>query len=228
MGKKSIVRYEPYYGEWISMENDGDIFSVEFEENFKESDYPDVSFIKPDFVVDNACSVPIVVQILMTRKCNYNCINCYVKSTESRDEMTTEEVKKILEDCAKAGVLFIRFSGGEATLRKDFVELVKYARSLGLKCALLSSCKSFTKEQFDIMNELCYVQPHLDSVVEESFNKLTGGNNFKNFKTTILDLISRGVRINPATTLQKENMNQIQNLLKRKDFDFKEIDERYE
>lgn len=213
MGKKSIVRYEPYYGEWISMEDDGDIFSVEFEENFKESDYPDVSFIKPDFVVDNACSVPIVVQILMTRKCNYNCINCYVKSTESRDEMTTEEVKKILEDCAKAGVLFIRFSGGEATLRKDFVELVKYARSLGLKCALLSSCKSFTKEQFDIMNELCYVQPHLDSVVEESFNKLTGGNNFKNFKTTIFDLISRGVRINPATTLQKENMNQIKELI---------------
>jgi MoaA/NifB/PqqE/SkfB family radical SAM enzyme len=211
--KKTIVRYEPYYAEWISIEDNGEIFSIEFEDDFKESDYPNVSFIKPDFIVDNACSVPIVVQILLTRKCNYNCINCNVHSSKNRDEMTTEEVKKIIEDCANAGVLLIRFSGGEATLRKDFVELVKYTKSLGLKCALLSNCKKFTKEQFDIMNELCYVQPHFDTPIEESFNKLTGGNNFKDFKTTLLDLINRGVRITPSTTLQRENVNQIKEMI---------------
>lgn len=211
--KKTIIRYEPYYDEWISMEDNGEVFSVEFEENFNEKDYPDVRFVKPQYKVENACSIPIVVQILLTRKCNYKCINCHVYNMESRNELTTEEVFKILDDCANAGVLFIRFSGGEATLRKDFVEIVKYARNLGLKCALLSSCKRFSEEQFKILSDLCYVQPHLDSVTEETFNKLTGGNHFQMFKSNVQEMVKHGVRVNPAMTLQKENMNEIKDII---------------
>lgn len=211
--KKTIVRYEPYYDEWISMEENGEVFSIEFDENFNEKDYPNVRFVKPDYKVDGACSVPIVVQILLTRKCNYRCINCHVYNMENRKELTTEEVFKILDDCAKAGVLLIRLSGGEATLRKDFVDIVKYARNLGLKCAVLSSCKHFSEEQFEILTELCYVQPHLDSVKEETFNKLTGGNNFQKFKSNITEMINRGIKINPAMTLQKENMGEIKDII---------------
>ncbi len=211
--EKSIVRFEPYYNEWISMDETGTIYSVEFDKDFKQEDYPDISFVKPDTSLKDACSVPIVVQILMTRRCNYNCINCFIKSSQSRDELSTEEIFSLLKQCAEKGVLFVRFSGGEATLRSDFVEIVKYARSLGLRCALLSSCRNFTEEQLEILPELVYVQPHLDSVQENSFNKLTGGNNFKFFKQNLKKLKELGIRINPASTLQAENKDEIKSII---------------
>ena len=98
--EKSIVRFEPYYNEWISMDETGTIYSVEFDKDFKQEDYPDISFVKPDTSLKDACSVPIVVQILMTRRCNYNCINCFIKSSQSRDELSTEEIFSLLKQCA--------------------------------------------------------------------------------------------------------------------------------
>lgn len=210
---KQIVRYEPYYGEWITMEDNGDVISVELDDNFDETNYPDISFVKSQQDVTMACSVPIVLQLLLTRRCNYKCINCHVQSTGFKKELTTDEVKSLILQAANAGVLMVRFSGGESSLRSDIVELIKYTKSLGMKCALLSSCLGFNDELWDILPELCYVQPHLDSAVESTFNNLTGGDHFKKFETTIEKLHKLGIYINPATTLQKENLNEIKNLI---------------
>lgn len=210
---KQIVRYEPYYGEWITMEDNGDVVSVEFTDDFNKADYPDISFVKLECDVSQACSVPIVLQLLLTRRCNYKCINCHVQSAEFKKELTTNEVKNLILQAANKGVLMVRFSGGESSLRSDIVELIKYTKSLGLKCALLSSCLGFSDELWDILPELCYVQPHLDSAVESTFNKLTGGDHFKRFESTIERLYKQGISINPATTLQKENLNEIKTLI---------------
>ena len=210
---KQIVRYEPYYGEWITMEDNGDVVSVELTDDFDEANYPDISFVKSNQNVAMACSVPIVLQLLLTRRCNYKCINCHVQSAGFKNELTTDEVKKLILQAAKSGVLMVRFSGGESSLRSDIVELIKYTKSLGLKCALLSSCLGFSDELWDILPELCYVQPHLDSAVESTFNILTGGNHFKKFEATIEKLHNLGIYINPATTLQKENLNEIKALI---------------
>lgn len=210
---KQIVRYEPYYGEWITMEDNGDVVSVELTDDFDEANYPNISFVKSNQNVEMACSVPIVLQLLLTRRCNYKCINCHVQSAGFKNELTTDEVKKLILQAAKSGVLMVRFSGGESSLRSDIVELIKYTKSLGLKCALLSSCLGFSDELWDILPELCYVQPHLDSAVESTFNILTGGNHFKKFEATIEKLHNLGIYINPATTLQKENLNEIKALI---------------
>ncbi len=44
--------------------------------------------------------------------------------------MTTAEIKSVLDQLADAGVFFLTFSGGEVFLRRDFLELVAYARRL--------------------------------------------------------------------------------------------------
>lgn len=209
-----IVRYEPYFGEWITMEQNGSIFSVEFEDNFSELENPEIKRIHVEDKIENACSIPIVVQILLTKQCNYRCPHCpVVDNSALKDELSTKEIKSIIDYCAEKGVLFIRFSGGESTLRKDFPELVQYVRSKGLYCGLLSNCRVYTDDVVNVLPELSYMQTHLDSVHEEQFNRLTGGDNFNIFCQTLKKIRSRGVKVNAATTLMKENLNEIKDII---------------
>jgi radical SAM protein with 4Fe4S-binding SPASM domain len=73
--------------------------------------------------------VPLSVHFDLTYRCNERCVHCYLDH-EDHGEMSTTEVKDVLDQLASAGTLFLIFSGGELLLRKDFFELLEYARRL--------------------------------------------------------------------------------------------------
>ena len=73
--------------------------------------------------------VPMSVQLDVTYRCNERCVHCYLDH-EDHGEMTTAEIKDLLDQLAEAGVFFLTLSGGEVFMRRDFFEMVEYARSL--------------------------------------------------------------------------------------------------
>ena len=73
--------------------------------------------------------VPIAVHLDVTYRCNERCIHCYLDH-DDHGEMTTAEIKDVLDQLAEAGVFFLTFSGGEVFLRRDFFDIVEYARRL--------------------------------------------------------------------------------------------------
>ena len=73
--------------------------------------------------------VPLGVQFDVTYRCNERCVHCYLDH-DDHGEMTASEYKKLLDELAQAGVLFLTMSGGEIMLRKDFFEILEYARAL--------------------------------------------------------------------------------------------------
>jgi radical SAM protein with 4Fe4S-binding SPASM domain len=73
--------------------------------------------------------VPLSVHLDVTYRCNERCVHCYLDH-DDHGEMTTDEIKAILDQLAEAGTFFLVFSGGEVFLRRDFLELVAYARKL--------------------------------------------------------------------------------------------------
>src|SRR5271168_2869031 len=73
--------------------------------------------------------VPIAVHMDVTYRCNERCVHCYLDH-EDHGEMTTAEIKGVLDQLAEAGVFFLVLSGGEVFMRTDFFELVEYASSL--------------------------------------------------------------------------------------------------
>jgi len=70
------------------------------------------------------------VESLCTFKCNCRCIMCSVANSidEQKNEKTFDEVKKDIDIAQRTGAHTFAFSGGEPTLRKDLLELVKYAK----------------------------------------------------------------------------------------------------
>src|ERR1700758_1846144 len=73
--------------------------------------------------------IPLSVHLDVTYRCNERCSHCYLDH-EDKGEMTTEEIRGVLDQLADAGVFFLAFSGGEVFLRRDFLNLVEYARRL--------------------------------------------------------------------------------------------------
>lgn len=72
--------------------------------------------------------IPLSVQLDLTYRCNERCIHCYLDHAD-HGEMNTAEIKELLSQMADAGVFYLTISGGEILMRRDFFEILEYARA---------------------------------------------------------------------------------------------------
>lgn len=92
--------------------------------------------------------VPTTAFVVITYRCQLRCPHCYaaVEVRGSRDEMSTEEVKSVLDELRALGILQVVFTGGEPLLRQDIFELVAHAHHIGLITRLNSNGGLLTEE----------------------------------------------------------------------------------
>lgn len=78
--------------------------------------------------------VPPFITIAPTYRCVCRCVHCGVNSPERphEEELSTKEIKSIIDQAKDLGVLQVTFTGGEPLLRKDIFELIRHASSRGL------------------------------------------------------------------------------------------------
>jgi len=72
-------------------------------------------------------NIPLSVQLDLTYRCNERCVHCYLDH-DDHGEMTTAEIKDLLDQMADAGVFYLTISGGEILMRRDFFEILEHAR----------------------------------------------------------------------------------------------------
>ena len=73
-------------------------------------------------------NIPLSVQLDLTYRCNERCVHCYLDH-DDHGEMTTAEIKNLLDQMADAGVFYLTISGGEILMRRDFFEILEHARA---------------------------------------------------------------------------------------------------
>lgn len=76
-----------------------------------------------------ALGVPISTHLDVTYRCNERCEHCYLEH-DDKGEMTTAEIRALLQQLAQAGAFYLTLSGGELFLRRDAFEIIEFARSL--------------------------------------------------------------------------------------------------
>ena len=91
-------------------------------------------------------NIPLSVQLDLTYRCNERCVHCYLDH-EDHGEMTTAEIKHLLDEMADAGVFILTLSGGEIFLRKDFFEILEYARLERQFCVKLKTNAIMIRER---------------------------------------------------------------------------------
>lgn len=122
---------------------------------------------------------PVSVQIEITNLCNARCIHCdrhkWSNSEVNRNEMPTNVIEKLLEDLAKMGVQSVTFSGGEPTLRKDFIYIIRKAKSVGLHVGILSNGSNIDNE---LAKQICmncdWIRISVDAYDTKTYKEIRG------------------------------------------------------
>ena len=91
-------------------------------------------------------NIPLSVQLDLTYRCNERCVHCYLDH-DDHGEMTTGEIKHLLDEMADAGVFILTLSGGEIFLRKDFFDILEYARRQLTFCVKLKTNAIMIRER---------------------------------------------------------------------------------
>ena len=83
---------------------------------------------------------PTSVILILTYRCNARCVHCYSYNVPRMREMTTDEWRRTLDELRDwLGPIFLSFTGGEALLRKDAIDIAAHAADLGFWVEFLSN-----------------------------------------------------------------------------------------
>jgi MoaA/NifB/PqqE/SkfB family radical SAM enzyme len=116
---------------------------------------------------------PLRVLHFITFRCNLHCKYCGLWRTP-RKEMSTEQIKKAMDEFANAGTLFWTFTGGEPLLRKDIGELADYAKKL-FSIVTITTNGILLKKRIDEIKNVNYLTVSIDGPKEVTdFNRGEG------------------------------------------------------
>ncbi len=161
---------------------------------------------------------PIEVSLELTRRCNLNCLHCYANGgLPNRNELSTIEIKDLLEQLNDIRVFRVFLGGGEPFLHPDFFEIASYSLNLGLDICTSSNGTLINREIVRRIKELglTYVQISLDGAspkTHDTFRGMEGA--FEKAINAIKLLAQNNTHVVIGTTITRSNMHEIPSLFK--------------
>jgi len=166
--------------------------------------------------------LPILSEVAITYRCNLRCKFCYAGCNCTRNpvgddhEMTTGEVKWVLRKIYQdAEVPSVSFTGGEATLRPDLAELVRYASDLGLRVNLITNGTRVTGDYaLELASHgLDSAQVSLEGVTPETHDGITTvKHSFRRAVAAVHNLSAAGIHVHTNTTINRDNLQECRSM----------------
>ena len=116
-------------------------------------------------------------------------------------ELSTDEIQSLLKNFSKCGGQVVTFTGGEATLRPDFIAIVQFAKEIGLQVCVLSNGLLWTADLVNrIKTVVDEVQISIDGFDRESYQQVRGTDSFDKALSTVDKLVCAGIRTTVAVS----------------------------
>ncbi len=164
--------------------------------------------------------VPLVVSWNLTRKCNLKCAHCYINATttELKNELTTEESYRLIDQISKVSRPLLILSGGEPLMREDVYDIIKYGTSKGFRMGLGSNGSLIDANVADKLRVagLATASISLDSnkpALHDAFRGVVGS--WNKAIQAIKTLREHGILVQVNTTLTQENYSQIDDIMSK-------------
>lgn len=155
----------------------------------------------------------------ITDSCNLRCAHCFVEAGQPKgDELTTDEIKRIIDDYSSAarGKLIV-ISGGEPLTREDCLGLLSHAVSRGLRVRLITNGTLIDQEVAKNLASLgIEIQVSLDGASAETNDKIRGSGSFQKIMRGIRSLLANGVseKLFISVTPTKVNVWEISEMIR--------------
>ena len=141
------------------------------------------------------------IRISVTQRCNLKCFYCHLEGEDPswKDEMTPNEIQKIVSIAASFGIGRVKLTGGEPLLRRDIVEIVEKIHNVpGVKeVSMTTNGTLLSKYAYDLKKAgLARVNVSLDTLVKEKYRQITGADTLDSVVSGILE--ARNAGLNPV------------------------------
>ena len=176
-------------------------------------------------------TLPVLSEIALTYRCNLQCVFCYaacgcrregeegrgllgrLRRSRRAPEMSTAEAKRVISIIRHdAHVPSLSFTGGEPTLRGDLPELIRYARSIGLRVNLITNGTTLTPRSVErlVRSDLNSAQVSLEGPSPKIHDALTTvPGSFDRTVQGIRLLRDAGIRVHTNTTISRGNIEHL-------------------
>ncbi len=158
--------------------------------------------------------IPAVVQIELTNKCNLSCRHCnFVRSDEA--DLTTAEVKEIIDQLKHAGTFYLAFTGGEIFTRKDFIEIAEYAKKEGFILVFMTNATLITPEKLEAIKRIGprNMEISLLGATPETHDYITQvAGSFNRTVEAIKSLTAAGIEVLTKTALMNLNFKEYEEI----------------
>jgi MoaA/NifB/PqqE/SkfB family radical SAM enzyme len=159
---------------------------------------------------------PVACQWEITCRCNLRCLMCYTDCFNRpefiRQELSTSEILRIMDEMAEAGVLELCLTGGEPLARADFFGLYEHAIRSGFLVTVFTNGTLVTEVDADRFAKL---RPHaieisLHGATQETFEGITQGRgSYDRCLRTIELLLHRNIPLVLKATAMTLNRHEI-------------------
>lgn len=169
-------------------------------------------------------TMPIVIEMKITNACNLKCIHCCANSgVPEKNEMTTKDVKKLIDDAKEAGIFLIGFTGGEPMIRNDFLEIARYGYEKGFILSLVTNGHFINKKNAPLLKKyLKAISISIDGSTPDIHDKIRATKGSWKIATNAVKILSRiGANVGISTiatpqTTKKEIKKRIEMAIKLK------------
>jgi radical SAM protein with 4Fe4S-binding SPASM domain len=158
--------------------------------------------------------LPVLSEVALTYRCNLSCLFCYASCSCHRgdvgEELSTPQLWRILNVIRRdAQVPSTSFTGGEPMLRPDIVDLVAYAKSIGLRVNLITNGTLVDRDAARALRQagLDSAQVSLEGVTPATHDALTQvEGSFQATLAGVCHLRDVGIPVHTNTTLNRRNL----------------------
>ena len=158
------------------------------------------------------------LQFELSSRCNERCIHCYIPNEKKNhgEDMSSAKVMELIDEYVEMGGIHVTFSGGEAFLHKELINLVKYCRERDLKVSILSNLIAVTDKQIEELKNLniSLIQVSLYSMDPKKHDFVTTINgSFENTKRVIEKLVAADIPVQISCPIMKANQDGYEKVL---------------
>ncbi|MBJ7307646.1 MAG: mycofactocin radical SAM maturase, partial [Acidimicrobiia bacterium] len=156
---------------------------------------------------------PICLTWEWTYACDLQCVHC-LSSSGRRDpnELSTEQMKAVVDQLAEMQVFYVNIGGGEPMLRPDFFEIVEYCVEKGVGVKFSTNGGRITAETAKRLASMDYVdiQISLDGVDAVTNDAVRGEGTFERVRTAMNHLRDANFgQFKISVVMTRENVEQV-------------------
>ncbi len=145
---------------------------------------------------------PFYASFKLTCRCHFGCPFCNVKNNRVPD-LSTSQVKAVLDNLSRSSILMTSFEGGEPLLRSDIGELLRYART---RCTFYLLFTTSVKNLLDYpLEDYSRYIDFLHISIDEGHNNLALFDDLPEVVSRSLSQVSVQVVVTVATVAALEN-----------------------